>query len=120
MLAVLDLVIDRLGIPRKGDDLAIALGWQRDRGSGLGRRAREWIDRRHPPPQGYSEVLHMLGEAGLLQPEAEAAWRGISLGEAVRAVEAQRIRLAKEAADRRKAQSEESLPAQRRSGRGSA
>lgn len=88
--AVLALVIVRLGLPRKGDDLAIRLGWARDRGAGLGRRARSWVDERKTPPRQFVDLMHMLGEAGLLQPEAEEAWRGISPEEARQVVDAAR------------------------------
>lgn len=42
----------------------------------------------------YRETMGMLSEAGLLQPEAEAAWRGISLEAAELIVEAARARAA--------------------------
>lgn len=86
LLAILDLVIERLDIPPHGQDLAFRLGWARDPGAYATRRPRMWIDERKKPPKQFADLLHMLGEAGLLQPEAEAAWRGVSLEEAAEAV----------------------------------
>jgi hypothetical protein len=80
------LAVSRLGVPYVGDDVAIRLEFERDRGAGIGRRWRDWIDRDKTPPRQFIDLLVLLDEAGLLQPEAVAGWRGISLEEARLAV----------------------------------
>lgn len=82
---VIALVKDRLGA-ENGDDLAIRLKWSQERGSNKCRRVRNWVDQGLPAPRQFADLLDMLGEAGLLQPEAEEAWRGVTRAEAARAV----------------------------------
>lgn len=74
---VLQLVASELKIDYDGDDLAIRLGWETDRGANNGRRARDWVNGKKPPRQ-FVDLLHMLSEAGLLTPKAMRAWAGES------------------------------------------
>jgi hypothetical protein len=51
----------------------------------------KWLKRSTAP--SFTYVMTMLSETGLLQPEAEAVWRGVSLREAERLVAAARERV---------------------------
>jgi hypothetical protein len=75
----------RIGlVPARAQDSATRL--EKDRNKT--RRVKNWVEGGNAPD--FEGTMTMLSETGLLQPEAEAAWRGISLADAVLRVEALR------------------------------
>lgn len=59
-------------------------------------RVKNWVNGNNAPK--FTDTMTLLSEAGLLQPEAEAAWRGISLSEATRDVSTRRTAIARRVA----------------------
>jgi hypothetical protein len=66
------LIMDRLGTPSSGA-LAVRLRRTVDHAHGE-KTVRNWVKGEHGPE--CSSLMTMLSLAGLLTPEADAAWRG--------------------------------------------
>lgn len=77
----------RLGIGKSPTDFVRRMKWGTDRPNST-RKISNWFKGLNGP--AFDDTMDMLGEAGLLQPEAEAAWRGISLLDAAKVVDAAR------------------------------
>lgn len=74
-------------IPPRALDRAKRLEQDRNKSKRVG----NWVDGSNAPD--FEGTMAMLSEAGLLQLEAEAAWRGISLADAEVAVNALRAEI---------------------------
>jgi hypothetical protein len=74
------LIMDRLSVQSPGD-LAVRLKRTADRPYGV-RTVQNWVNGESGPE--YASLMTMLSAAGLLMPEAEAAWRGELASEAAR------------------------------------
>jgi hypothetical protein len=106
---VLELVKAALG--RTATEIAVNSGMTAKRPHAP-RNVANWLNHMNAPE--FEPTMELLSSSGLLQPDAEAAWRGISVEEAEQRVAALRSALEARDAAGRLAESERRPRARRR------
>lgn len=89
----IELAVHLKIVPRRALNRATQTVPDRDKS----RKVDNWIKGNNSPR--FHPTMTLLSEAGLLQPEAEAAWKGITLEAAEAAVIAARLRASGELAE---------------------